>query len=104
MGLGIDWRNQLADELHKAVRRRFEKRTVCAKQVDDIWTADLVDMASFSRSNKGYKYLMAVIDVFSKYGWIMPLKTKKVALEFRKLFLTNTCPSRLWKVKGSIGG
>ena len=36
MGLGIDWINQLANELHKPVRRRFEKRTVLAKQVDDI--------------------------------------------------------------------
>ena len=97
MGLGIHWSNQLAIELHKPVRRRFEKRTVFAKQVDDIWTADLVDMSSFSRSNKGYKYLLTVIDVFSKYGWIVPLKTKtgkEVAQAFRKLFLVGS-PSRL---------
>ena len=37
MGLGIDWNNQLANELHNPVQRRFEKRTVFAKQVDDIW-------------------------------------------------------------------
>ena len=50
MELGIDWSNQLANELHKpVVRRRFDKRTVFAKQVDDIWTAALVDMPSFSR-------------------------------------------------------
>ena len=36
MGLGIDWNNQLANELHKPVRRRFDKRTVFAKQVHDI--------------------------------------------------------------------
>ena len=60
MRLGIDCSSQLADELHKAVRRRFEKRTVFAKQDDDIWTADLVEMSSFSRSNKGYKYLHTV--------------------------------------------
>ena len=76
MGLGIHWTNQLANEHHKPVRRRFAKRTVFAKQVDDIWTADLVDMSAFSRSNKGDKYLFTVIDVFSKYGWIVPLKTK----------------------------
>ena len=98
MGLSIDWSKQLANELHKPVRRRFDKRTVLAKQVDDIWTADLVDMSSFPRSNKGYKYLLTVIDVFSKYGWIVPLKTKiakEVALAFRKLFLGNTPPRRL---------
>ena len=55
MGLGIHWTNQLVNELHRPVRRRFDKRTVFAKQVDDIWAADLVDMSSFSRSNKGYK-------------------------------------------------
>ena len=76
MGLGIDWSNQLANELHKPVRRRFDKRTVFAKQVYDIWTADLVDMSSFSRSSKGYKYILTVIDAFSKHSWIIPLKTK----------------------------
>ena len=46
MGLGIDWSNQLANELHKPTRRRFDKRNVFAKQVDDTWTADLVDCDS----------------------------------------------------------
>ena len=45
MWLGIHWNNQLANELHKPVRRRFDKRTVFAKQVEDIWTADLVEMS-----------------------------------------------------------
>ena len=76
MGLGIDWSNQLANELHKPEQRRFEKRTVFAKQVDDIWTADLVDMSSFFKSHNGYKYLLTMIDVFSQCGWITPLKTK----------------------------
>ena len=86
--------NQLANELHKPVQRRFDKRTVFAKQ-DDIWTAALVD--------KHYKYLLTVIDVFSKYGWIVPLKTKtgkEVAQAFWKLFL-NGYPSRLWRDKGT---
>ena len=76
LGLGIHWTNQLANELHNPVRRRFDKRTLLAKQSGDIWTADLVDMSSISRWNNGYKYLLTVIDVFSKYGWIVPLKTK----------------------------
>ena len=59
MGLGINWSNQLENELHKPVWRRFDKRTVFAKQVNDIWTADL--MSWFSRS--GNKYLLTVIDV-----------------------------------------
>ena len=61
-------------------------------------------MLSISRSNKGYKYIRTVIDAFSKYGWIVPFKTKtgkEVALAFRKLFLGNTAPSRLWTDKGT---
>ena len=83
------------------MRRRFDKRTVFPKQVDGIWTADLVDMSPFSRSNKGYKYLLTVIGVFSKYGWIVPHKTKtgkEVAQGFRLLFLAGH-PSRLWTDK-----
>ena len=90
--LGIHWSNQLANELHQPMRRRFEKRTVFAKQVDDIWTADLVDMSPFSSSNKGYKYLLTVVDVSSKYGWIVSLKTKtdkEVAQAFRNLLLAG---------------
>ena len=60
-------------------------------------------MSSFSRSKKGYKYLLTVIDVFSKYGWIVPLKAKtgkEVAQAFRKLFL-NGHYGRLWTDKGT---
>ena len=60
-------------------------------------------MSPYSRSNNGYKYL-TVIDVFSKYGWIVPLKTKtgrEVAMAFRELFTGNAPPSRLWTDKGT---
>ena len=60
-------------------------------------------MSPFSRSNKGYKYRLTVIDIFSKYGWIVPLKTKtgkEVAQAFRKLFLAGH-HSRLWTDKGT---
>ena len=102
LGMGA-WSSQLADELHKPVRRRFEKRHVFAKQIDDIWAAGLVDMSSFSRSNEGYKFLLPVIDVYSKYGWIVPLKNKsgkEVASALAKLFKIAV-PSRLWTDKGT---
>ena len=60
-------------------------------------------MSLFSRSNKGYTYLLTVIDVFSKYSWIVPLKSKtgkEVAQAIQKLFL-NGHPSRLWTDKGN---
>ena len=57
--------------------------------IDEIWAADLVDMQSFSKFNNGIKYLLMVIDVFSKYGWIVPLKSKTgvdVANALSKIF------------------
>ena len=54
LGMGM-WSSQLPDELHKPARRGSQKRSVFAKQVHDIWTADLVDMSPYSRSNNGYK-------------------------------------------------
>ena len=75
--MSTDWSQQLADELHKPITRNFQKRTVISNGIDEIWTADLVEMQKFSKWNKGIKYLLMVIDVFSKYGWIRGLKDKK---------------------------
>ena len=71
----LSWEEALADELHKPIKRNFLKRRVISSGVDQIWCSDLVDMQKLS---KGYKYLLMVLDLFSKYGWILPLKTKLV--------------------------
>ena len=81
----LAWQEKLADELHKPIRRNFLKRRVIVHNVDDIWCSDLVDMQKLSKWNKGYKYLLMVLDLFSKYGWILPLKTK-TGLEVSKAF------------------
>ena len=55
--------------------------------IDEIWAADLTDMQAFSNDNNGIKYLLTVIDIFSKFVWIVPLKRKtgqEVANEFFK--------------------
>ena len=56
--------------------------------IDYLWQLDLVDLQKFSKSNKGYKYLLTCIDVFSKHAWVRPLKTKEgnsVLKAFRKI-------------------
>ena len=68
MGWGIVWSNELADELHKPIRKKSKKRRVFASGVDAIWAEDSIEMQSFSRSNSVYKYILMIIDVFSKYG------------------------------------
>ena len=68
---------QNAEELHKTIIRKFEKRKVQGAFKDNIWGADLADMQLLSRYNKGIKFLLCVIDIFSKYDWVVPLKDKK---------------------------
>ena len=68
----------LADELHKPIIRKFEKRKVYSSFRDNIWGVDLSDMQLLSRYNKGTKYLLCAIDFFSKYAWVIPIKDKKV--------------------------
>ena len=70
--------------LHKPIRRKFKKRRVLVSGMDRIWAADLVDMQAFSKFNRGVKYLLAVIDIFSKYDWLIPLKIKRENLSLRR--------------------
>ena len=65
-----------ADELHVPARRNYPRRKVIMKGIDETWQADLVDMQNYSRVNKGYNYLLTVIDNISKYAWVLPLKNK----------------------------
>ena len=99
---GITWTDQLADELHKPVVKKFRKRKVHVNGIDKIWAADLVDMQSFSKFNRGAKYLLTVIDVFSKFGWMLPLKDKtgvSVANALKEIFKQRK-PEKLWTCKG----
>ena len=69
----------LANELHKPIIRKFKKRKVYSSYRDNIWGVDLADMQSLSKYNKGIKYLLCAIDLFSKYAWVIPIKDKKGA-------------------------
>ena len=80
----------------------FRRRKVIVNDIDEIWAADLVDMKSFSKFNNGIKYLFMVIDVFSKYGRIVPLKSKTgvdVADALNKIFSERRC-MKMWVDKG----
>ena len=59
--------------------RKFLRRRVNVNGVDKIWAADLIDMQAFSKDNNGIKYLLTVIDISSKFVWIVPLKRKLVS-------------------------
>ena len=68
---------QLADELHEPIIRKFEKRKVYSSFRDNIWGADLADMQLLSKFNKGFRFSLCIIDIFSKYAWVIPLKDKE---------------------------
>ena len=100
LGWGIRWTNELSNELHKPVRHKFQKRLVVAKNVDDIWAADLVEMQPFAKYNDGYKFILMIIDVFSKYGWAIPIKSKTGIAHALEKVLKKTKPAMLWTDKG----
>ena len=79
---------QLANELHKPVIKKFKKRKVYSSFKDNIWGVDLADMQLLSKYNKGIKYLLCAIDLFSKYALVVPIKDKKgtsIVNAFRKI-------------------
>ena len=73
----VSQNQQLAEELHKPIIKKFKKRKVHSTFKDNIWGADLADMQLISRYNKGIRFLLCVTDIFSKYAWVVPLKDKK---------------------------
>ena len=68
---------QLADELYKPIIRKFKKRKVHSSFRDNIWGVDLADMQLLSKINKGFRFLLCVIDIFRKYAWVIPLNKNK---------------------------
>lgn len=82
-------REKIAKELHKPVRRNFPRLKVTLKGIDDLFQGDLVEMLPYSRENKGYRYILTLINCFSKLGFAIPLKTKQgkeVALALEPIF------------------
>ena len=94
----------LADELHKPIIRNFNKRKVYLQFKDNIWGVDLADMQSLSRKNKGIKYLLCAIDLFSKYAFVIPIKDKKgisIVNAFDKIIKqSNRKPNKIWVDQG----
>ena len=103
----MQWSNDLTNELFKPSRKKFQRRRVVSLFVDHIWATDLLDLQRYSRVNKGYKYILVVVDVFSKYAWLKALKTKKgveVAKAFKEIIRNsnnNIPPKFLWSDRGT---
>lgn len=93
---------QIVNELHGPARRNYPRRRVITKGIDDLWQCDLVEMIPYARENKGFKYMLTVIDVFSKYSWVEPIKSKSaenVSVSLDKILRQRT-PKNLQTDKG----
>ena len=83
--------------------RKFRIRKVYLSFRENIWGVDLADMQSLNKYNKGIKYLLCAIDLFSKYAWVVPLKNKKrrsIVNAFQKIISEGRKPNKVWVDQG----
>lgn len=90
--------------LHKDRRIKFQRNYYNITNIDDLWEMDLIDMQKYSRNNKGFKYILAVIDCFSKFAWCVAIKRKtpeEIMRGFDEIFSsTNRRPIKIQSDKG----
>ena len=97
-GIANEPNYQLASDLHKPIIQKFKKRKVFSSFRDNIWGVDLADIQSLSKYDKGVKYLLCAIDLFSKYVWVVP-KDKRgtsIVIAFQKMILKGRKPNKIW--------
>ena len=102
LGLGNDFTmNDLSEELNKPVINKFPRKKIIVNYTDEIHSCDLVVMQKYARMNKGFKYIFTNIDVFLKYVWSFPIKSKKISDIkpcFQKIFKERK-PKFIWSDK-----
>lgn len=84
--------------LHKPRRRTFPTLPVVVFGIDEQWTADLIEVINITKYNRGYRYLLTVVDVFSKHAWVEPIKNKTgqaVTEAFEKILKQGRTPINL---------
>ena len=93
-----DIRADIATELHRPARRNYDRRHVTVRGFRDLFQADLVEMIPYADKNDNYRYLLTIIDVFSKYAWARPLKTKSAACVTHAMRdILNSADGRIFK-------
>ena len=98
LGLGNFTMEDLSNELNKPTIQKFEKQKIIVNHINEIHSTDLVDMSQYSKMNRGYKYILTNIDVFSKIAYAYPIKSKKIQdikASFQKIFKNNK-PKLIW--------
>ena len=89
--------------LHRMARKTYPTRKYIVHDLDEQWQADLADVALIARQNKGYTFILTVIDIFSRYAWARPLKNKsgkEVTKAFKSIFREGRIPKRIQTDQG----
>lgn len=90
--------------LHKPIRLKFMRRKVLAYGIGELMQCDLIDMSKLAKFNDGIKYVLTAIDVFSKYAYAIPLKSKNsesMLKAFKELF--KQCKMNISKIQSDFG-
>ena len=96
--------NNLSYSLHKASRRNFKRNKIYASEIDSLWEADLACVQDVAKENDGVNYLLVVINVFSKFLWIRPMKNRiarNLMQAFNSLLGEKRKPEKLRTDKGT---
>ncbi len=94
----------LSKELHAPVTSKYPVRKIYVSGIDDTWAADLVDMSEWATSNDGFKWMLNIVDVFSRYAWAISIrnKTAAVVLEALQSVISSSGrkPKKIWWDEG----
>ena len=63
--------------LHRQARKKYPTRHYIVHDIDEQWQADLAEVILIADKNQGYRYILTVIDIFSRYAWARPLRSKR---------------------------
>ncbi|MEL6930966.1 MAG: DDE-type integrase/transposase/recombinase, partial [Cyanobacteria bacterium J06600_6] len=102
--IALAWlKEQPAYTLHREARKNYPTRPYIIHDIDEQWQADLADVSLIANFNQGYRYILTVIDLFSRYAWARPLKSKRgdeVAKAFKEIFIEGRIPKRIQTDQG----
>ena len=96
--------NEDSYSLFKPIRRTFPRSKVVVDTIDSMWDGDLADVSNIASHNDGYKFLLVLIDIFSRYLFIVPLKNKnheQIVESLKVIFQKGRKPQTLRTDKGS---
>ena len=99
------WKKDLTKELLKPKRKTFPRRRIFSPNIDHIWTMDLLDIHQFSQQNMNFRYILVVLDIFSRFAWARPLKDKtgvNVAKALQDIIsISDRKPEKIWSDRGT---